>query len=141
MSVPVQHPGCFVPLYALAYGAPGTVAIPVDPDHPLPVSLAPPTAGDALAGVTGSATVAGPFDARRGLPIWLTLSGDWRGSVRVLRSTDGGATKLPLTVAGESWANFTANVQEAIGEESVAGASWWLAITIDAGTLTYRVAQ
>lgn len=42
--------------------------------------------------------------------------------MQILRSTDGGTTRLPLTVAGQSWATLTANAQEAIGEESSVGA-------------------
>ena len=78
MSATIQHPGCFVPLHALAFGAPAT------------------------------GTVAGPFRPRTRPARLVDTERGLRGSVRVLRSTDGGTTGLPLTVAGTGWANFTA---------------------------------
>ena len=71
----------------------------------------------------------------------LALSGSWSGTVKVLRSTDGGATKLPLTIAGASWGQFTANCCEAIWEESEAAARLYLDITLIAGSASYRLGQ
>jgi hypothetical protein len=76
-----------------------------------------------------------------GRPIWVSLSGGWTGTVEVLRSTNGGTTMLPLTAGGERWGRFTANANEAIAEESEAGTTYYLATTLQTGTLTYRVAQ
>lgn len=138
----IQDPAGFVPLHAVSFGGIGTPAVPVDGEHPLPVVAMRPigTSTPLSATVTVSGT-AGPFTPDLGWPVWLTLTGNWSGNVRLLRSVDGGTTKLPLTIAGQDWASFTGNVQEIVGEESSAGTTWYLAITLTGGTLTYRVAQ
>ncbi len=142
MSIPVQVPGNFVPAYAVAYGAVDTGATFVDGDHPLPVRDAYPAALSApLVGTAAQAVVAGPFLPERGRPVWLTLSGSWSGSVRVLRSIDGGASKIALTIAGEPWARFTGNCNEAFIDETEAAASYYLEIDVTGGTISYRVAQ
>lgn len=71
----------------------------------------------------------------------LALSGTWTGTVKLLRSTDGGATKLPLTAAGLAWGVFNANCCEPVWEEAIVGAALYLDATLSSGTLTYRVAQ
>ena len=78
---------------------------------------------------------------RLGRPIWLALSGTWTGSVALKRSTDGGATKLPLTAGGSAWGVFTGNACEQVIEESEAGAAYYLAVTVVSGTVAYRVSQ
>ena len=95
----------------------------------------------ALNGSTAATATLGPFTPELGRPIWLTLSGSWTGSVQLLRSTDAGTTKLPLTAAGVPYGSYTANANEAVAEESCAGATWYLLATLSAGTLTYRLAQ
>lgn len=52
----------------------------------------------------------------------------------------GGATMLPLTIAGERWGRFVGSTNEA-ADESEAGATYYLAVTLLGGALTYRVAQ
>ena len=142
MAGRIEAPAGFVPQHALAFGAADGPAVGVDAAHPLPIAAVRlPAAAAPLAGSTAASTTVGPFVPELDRPIWVTLAGDWRGSVSLLRSIDGGATRLPLTVAGQSWAIFAANAQEAIGEESAASASYWLAASISSGTLTYRVAQ
>lgn len=138
----IQDPAGFVPLHALSFGGIGTPAVPVDGEHPLPVvAMRPLGTSTPLGGTVTASDVVGPFAPDLGWPVWLTLTGNWTGTVRVLRSIDGGVTQLPLTVAGQEWATFTGNVQEVVGEESSAGATWYLAIALNGGTLTYRVAQ
>ncbi len=138
----IQDPAGFVPLHALSFGGIGTPAVPVDGEHPLPVvAMRPLGTSTPLRATVTASDVVGPFAPDLGWPVWLTLTGNWTGTVRVLRSIDGGVTQLPLTVAGQEWATFTGNVQEVVGEESSAGAAWYLAITLNGGTLTYRVAQ
>lgn len=95
----------------------------------------------ALAGTTSATATLGPFTPQLARSIWLTLSGAWTGSAQLLRSTDAGVTKLPLTIAGQPWGAFTANANEPVGEETCAGATYYLAVTLTTGTLTYRVAQ
>lgn len=94
-----------------------------------------------LAGAAAASTSAGPFTPQLARAIWLTLTGAWTGTVRVLRSVDGGATKVPLTLAGQSWASFTANCAEPIAEESVSAATYYLDIALTSGAVTYRLEQ
>ena len=139
---PIVAPAGYVPEYAIAFGAMGGSAVSVDAEHPLPtaVTLAAATSTP-LQATTASSGLFGPFTPNRGRAIWLTLSGTWSGTVQVLRSADGGTTRLPLTIAGTPWANFTGNVQEVIGEESDVAALWYLSVTLASGTITFRVAQ
>jgi hypothetical protein len=140
--LPINAPGGFVPLGAIAYGDGSGMVVPVDAAHPLPTfaTFAPATAVP-LAGTTAASIVAGPFTPVLGRAIWISLGGTWAGTVTVVRSTDGGATRQPLTVAGQSWASFAGNANEPIGDETVAGATYYLQITINSGSLTYQVAQ
>ena len=74
--------------------------------------------------------------------ITVTLAGEWRGTVSVLRSSDGGATRQPLTfVDGSAKGVWSGNVNTAIGEESVAGARYYLQFARVSGTLSFRVEQ
>ncbi len=142
MVAEVEIPAGFVPQYALAFGAVDGPAVAVHADNPLPVRMVRTTAiAPALAGSMTASGVAGPFVPELDRPIWVSLSGDWSGAAQLLRSVDEGATKLPLTIAGEPWARFTANANEAATEESEGGAVYYLVATLQSGTLTYRVAQ
>jgi len=71
----------------------------------------------------------------------LTLSGTWTGQVQLLRSVDGGATRLPVTAAGQAYGAYSQNVCEPIWEESEAAATLYLGITVTSGTVNYRVGQ
>ncbi|MEE2916317.1 MAG: hypothetical protein VYB32_04500 [Pseudomonadota bacterium] len=140
----IEAPAGFVPALGVSFGAIGTGATPVDPDHPLPVTAvawqgAATTAP--VAGTASAATLAGPFAPARGRPIWLTLMGSWTGTVKLLRSTDGGTTRLPMTIGGSGWGSFQGNCNEPVAEESVAGATYYLDIAVTSGTLSYRVTQ
>ncbi|SEJ63884.1 hypothetical protein SAMN05428950_102348 [Sphingomonas sp. OV641] len=138
----VEIPAGFVPQYAMAFGAVDAPAVAVHDGNPLPVRLLKKPAGSVpLAGSLGASGFAGPFLPELDRPIWVTLSGDWSGTVDLLRSVDGGVTKFPLTAGGARWARFTANANEAAAEESEVGASYYLFATLTGGTLTYRVAQ
>lgn len=143
MSKTVLAPANFVAQHALAYGAPGEVATSVDAAHPLPVASALGAASSAaLAGSASASGAIGPFAPQLGRPVWLTLSGTWSGSVRLLRSVDGGATRLPLSYPdGSARGQFTGNVQLPVAEETVAAATYYLDATIASGTLAYRVEQ
>lgn len=144
MTLPpkVQIPGGFVPAVAVSFGALSSDSQSVDHDNPLPVQAAFRAAqATPLTGTAAASGEIGPFTPEPGRPIWVTLAGSWTGTVTVQRSTDGGATRRPLTIAGSAWGVFTGNVQEAVGEETVAGASWWLDFQRTAGTLTYEVQQ
>jgi hypothetical protein len=120
-------------------------AVLVSDARPLPVSISAATGGTTppavLGGTTAAALTAGPFVPQAGKPIVLTLTGTWSGTVRLLRSVDGGATKLPLTLAGAAWASYTANVCEPVWEENEAAATFYLQLTPASGSVTYRLAQ
>jgi hypothetical protein len=135
-------PASFVPLSAIAYTADSGEAVAIDTAHPLPITTRLGVAASIpLAGNATASIVAGPFSPDKARPIWLTLSGSWSGNVIVQRSTDGGATKLPLTVAGQPWGVFAGNANEVVAEEMAEGVTYYLAITIASGSLSYRVAQ
>ena len=143
MSDPViAAPGGFVPAQAMMFGTMNAEPVAVDASHPLPViDVTAAASSTPLAGTAAASMTAGPFAPQLGRSIWLSLAGSWSGSATLLRSTDGGATRLPLTVAGEPWGSFTANANEVVVEESDAAATYYLALTVASGTIAYRVAQ
>lgn len=94
-----------------------------------------------VSGTAAASTVAGPFTPNLGRPIWLTVSGTWSGNATLLRSTDGGTTQLPITIAGQPWGSFVANVNEIITTETDAAATYYLSLVVNSGSLVYRVAQ
>lgn len=146
-SVPVRTPGGFAPAFALGQAGPDGQLLLVSADNPLPVSgmgsgsAAPPPAPPPLAGTASNATMAGPYKPVPGRPVYLQLGGAWQGRVRLLRSVDGGATKMPLTIAGQPWASFTAPACEAVWEESEDAARLYLDLQPASGTIAYRVSQ
>ncbi|BBD99733.1 hypothetical protein SAMIE_1032340 [Sphingobium amiense] len=138
----VTSPAGFVPETAISFGERDTPATPVSAQSPLPVAQWMTAAIAApLAGSTAASAVSAAFIPDLGRPIWISLSGNWIGTVTVRRSVDGGATRLPLTVAGAPWGVFTANAQEAVGEESVAGARWYVDVALTSGSVDYRMEQ
>ena len=141
-TLPCAAPAAYVPYHALAFSGPSEEALSVGSDRPLPVTATfGAAASEPLAGSASASAVVGPFLPELGRAIWLTLSGNWAGSVTVKRSTDAGATRLPLTFGGLAWASFTGNANEPVAEESVAGAAYYLDIALVSGTLAYEVAQ
>jgi len=142
MPTPIRFPGNFAPGLAVSYsGAEGAVL--VSQASPLPVAVA---AGGAaapapLAGTASTSGNLGPFAPVSGRAVMLALSGTWAGTVRVMRSTDGGTTLLPLTVGGADWAVYAGNACEAVWEEAEAGATLWLTVALTSGAVTYRMAQ
>lgn len=140
MPTPIQNPAGYIPVQAISFAqADGSSGL-VSADLPLPVTTLPP-AGTPLSGAATASGQVGPFSPSAGRPVVLTLSGNWTGTVRVLRSVDEGLTRLPLTIAGEPWGEFAVNACEAIWEEYEDGARLYLDITVASGTLTYRVSQ
>jgi hypothetical protein len=136
---PITTPARFVPVYGVGYAETDGNVSPVSAQAPLPVSL---SGGELPAPLTGNASasmVAGPFTPAAGVPVTLVLDGDWQGSVQVERSTDGGTTRTPLTIDGATWARFTGNACEPVWEDRDPAATLWLNITLDAGTVTYRM--
>ncbi|HEX7820767.1 MAG TPA: hypothetical protein VF463_09125 [Sphingobium sp.] len=138
----VDAPAGFVPQFAIAFGADGAAARAVDQGSPLPVAASFGVARSTpLAGSSGIAGSFGPFLPDLGRPIHLVLSGTWVGVVTVQRSTDGGVTRLPLTAGGGAWGQYSANANEAVAEESVATATYYLDVQISSGTVAYRLEQ
>lgn len=137
---PIQSPAGYVPSRAIAFADLDGTALMASTLTPLPVttSSAPVTA---LAGSTSASSVLGPFQPASGRPLMLSLSGTWVGTAKLVRSTDGGTTKLPLTINGAAWAQFTANCCEAVWEESDSTARFYLDIALTSGTLVYRLVQ
>lgn len=141
-SIAIDVPATFVPAVGLSFGQPGADAVFVDSANPMPVRIARNGAPVApLSGTTATALRAGPFVPELDRPIHLTLAGSWTGRVALLRSTDGGTSVEPLTLAGAAWGVFTANANEVVAEESVPGTSYYLDLAPASGTIAYRVAQ
>lgn len=142
-NVPVAAPGGFAPVAVVSFGTQDGPATPVDAGNPLPVRTALGASGvTPLAGAASTSGTFGPFAPVLGRSIAVTLSGTWTGKVQVLRSIDAGATKLPLTfVDGSEKAVWTGSANTAIGEETVVGATLYLAATLSAGVLSYRMEQ
>ena len=140
-STPIQSPASYVPSRAAAFADIDGTSLLVSASNPLPVALGAAPAAPPLAGSATVSGVVGPFLAVAGRLVVLALTGTWTGTVTVKRSTDGGATKLPLTIGGAIWGQYTANVCEPIWEEIEAGAGLYLDVALSSGTLTYRLAQ
>ncbi|MEY4472570.1 MAG: hypothetical protein RL671_874 [Pseudomonadota bacterium] len=140
MPTPIQNPATYIPVQALAFAQTDGNSGLVSAELPLPVCTLRP-ANAPLAGSAIASGQVGPFVPAAGRPVMISLAGSWSGLVKVLRSIDAGATRLPLTLAGESWGEFTANTCEPIWEEYEDGARLYLDVTLLSGSLTYRVAQ
>lgn len=139
----IKSPAGFVPGVAISFGADGAAATMVTASDPLPTrAVFAPAATPPLAGMTSASAMLGPFAPEAGRPIMLTLSGSWSGSVQMLRSADGGVTRLPLTYSdGSAKPVWTAALNAVVAEEMVAGATYYLGVTMTTGTLAYRMEQ
>lgn len=138
----VQAPAGYAPMSAPCVKQVDGKCVPVGPDAALPTAPAQTAATSTpLAGSSSTTQVVGPFAPQLGRPMNVTLSGTWTGSAQLLRSIDGGTTKTPITVGGATWASYSANANEPAWVETEAGATYYLALTLSAGTLTYRVSQ
>lgn len=139
---PISVPAGFAPAFALGYSDAQSRLTMVTASAPLPVSLSNAATPPApLTGQTAAAAVAGPFNAVAGLPVIVALSGSWTGTVQVLRSTDGGVTKLPLRVGGADWGTYHESGVEQAWVDNESGVSFYLDITPTSGTVAYRVSQ
>lgn len=138
-AIPIQSPASYVPSRAAAYADVDGTSMLVSVSNPLPVTMNASAGTAPLAGSTAATGVIGPFAPVAGRSVMLSLAGTWTGLVKVLRSIDGGATKLPLTAAGSAWGQFTANCCEPVWEDSESGAALYLDVTLTTGTLFYRI--
>jgi hypothetical protein len=141
-SPPIQSPSAYSVSRAVAFADVDGSAMLVSATTPLPVTaMASSGSPTPLAGTASASGVQGPFLPAIGRPVMLSLQGSWSGTAQVLRSTDNGTTKLPLTIAGSAWGVFTSNCCEPIWEESEAVARLYLDIALASGNVTYRLAQ
>lgn len=140
MPTPIQNPAGYAVTRAVAFADVDGTLVPVDANTPLPVTLGR-TPTTPLAGTAAATAVVGPYQPALGRPVMLVLTGTWAGTVRVMRSVDGGTTRQALTVAGTTWAQFSANACEAVWEESESAATLYLDITLASGSVAYRMAQ
>ncbi len=117
-------------------------------------TLSSPYAAAAAAPLTATisdttAHLLGPYTPQLAREIWLTLNATTSatGTAQLLRSADGGATKVGLTAGGLAVGaySFTAQtgaiVNEIVAVETDAAATYYLSITLTAGTVACRVAQ
>ena len=139
-SIPIKFPSGYAPGYAFGFADAARNVVLVDQTDRLPVAVAP-DAPPALEGTAEGTQQAGPFAAVPGRPISVTLGGTWEGTVTLLRSTDGGATRNPLRVGGLPWGVFASNGCEQAWVETETGVTFYLDITLASGTLAYRVSQ
>jgi hypothetical protein len=138
-SLPIVTPANFAAASAMGYSdASGGLNL-VSANSPLPVSMTAAATPSPLTGTASASGTCGPFFPARGVAVVLVLSGTWQGSVRVMRSTDGGATLSPLTVGGAPWAQFTGNICEPVWEDNDPSATLHLVVALTSGALTYRL--
>lgn len=139
----VEAPAGYLTGHAMAFVDASGRGELVSATEPLPVTMASGAATSTpLAGSAVASATLGPFVSQLARPIWVTLSGVWAGNVQLLRSTDGGATKLALTYPdGSARASWTAAVNAPVAEDACAGVSYWLQFTRASGTLVYEVRQ
>jgi len=142
MPTPIQNPAGYAVTRAIAYADVDGSMLQVSSSAPLPVALSSGAAATTpLTGTAATTSVVGPYQPAIGRAVMLLLTGTWTGTVKVLRSVDGGTTKQPLTINGNTWGQFTANCCEAVWDESESAARFYLDITLASGSVTYRVAQ
>lgn len=138
---PVKFPAGYASGAAIGYTAESGEIVLVGDAQPLPVSLAPAAAPESLSGTTSVSTLVGPYAPVAGQPVIVQLSGEWTGTVALLRSVDGGTSRVPVTMGGLEWGVFTANACEPVWSEHEDGAELYLQIGLTQGTLSYRVSQ
>lgn len=140
---PIQTPAGYAPATAVGFANASGEMVLISADNPLPIASAGASnpAPAPLMGQTSTNFAAGPFVPIADRPVVVQLDGTWQGAVQLLRSIDGGATKQPVTLAGQSWGLFTGNAMEPVWQESEAGAELYLDIVVTGGTLNYRVSQ
>lgn len=142
MPVPpaINFPAQYAPGVAIAWGNVNNQAQVVSQSAPLPTnSILTPTT--ALTGTTSQSATVGPFTPVIGRSVMMALSGNWSGSVQLMRIAPGQAAMLPVTLGGTPWALYTVNCCEAVWDENELGALLYLAITLTSGTITYRLGQ
>lgn len=91
--------------------------------------------------VTGNSSTEA-FTPQLGRDMYITLSGTWTGTVRVQRSTDGGATWNNITIGGgQPWGLYTTNADEVVDTPTDGDATYRLGYNVSTGSVTYRLGQ
>lgn len=108
---------------------------------PLPVTFAVAEGAAPISGTMAASGQTPGFIPVNSNPVTVELAGSWSGTVRLVRSTDGGTTVAPLKVAGTEWAVYSANGIEQAWSEAEKGVSFHLAVSLVSGALNYRVSQ
>ena len=137
----IDAPGGFVPASAIGFDDGSGRYRAVTSATPLPTVAALPQTQPALTGECSGNAVVGPYAPAPFAPVYLQLTGTWTGTVRLMRSHDGGATQHPVTLAGAQWASFTVNVCEPVWVESEGGVTLWLDLSATSGTIAWRLSQ
>lgn len=140
MPTPIQSPSGYAATRAMVFADVDGSALVVSAATPLPVAAAA-AATTPLADSAATSAVLGPYQPALDRDVVVALAGIWAGTVRVLRSTDGGVTKMPLTAGGGAWGQFTANCCEPVWSESESAARLYLDVALTSGSLAYRLAQ
>lgn len=141
MPNPVVYPSTYTPVFAVGFSDDTGNSLTVSQSKPLPIA---PVVVNKPAPLQGNASISGqvgPLALLPRQPVMLTLSGAWTGTVTMLRSTDGGTTRLALTALGQPYGQFTSNTCEPVWEEAEDAAALYLDIALTSGAITYRLAQ
>ncbi len=138
---PLKTPAGYVPQMAISFANPNGDADLVSAINPIPTLEQPFAAAAPLTGANSVSGQVGPFQPRAGRAIMVTLTGTWSGTVKLLRSVDGGTTKLPVSAGGLPYGVYTGNICEPVWEESEAAALLYLDIVLTSGAVTYRMGQ
>jgi len=141
LDIPVKFPAGFASVGAIAFTSESGGAVLVGGSEPLPVLLKAEATPAPIGGTTDESLLVGPYKPAAGRPVVVQLSGEWAGTVTLQRSTNAGATRLPVTAGGMKWGEFTANACEPVWVEQEAGAELYLEIELLQGSLSYRVSQ
>ncbi|WP_260926336.1 hypothetical protein [Novosphingobium sp. 9] len=108
MTSPISTPARYTPAFAVGFSDTGGDFSLVHAAQPLPVTMAASAPAAALSSTAAANAIAGPYIPVAGRTVMISLSGTWSGTVRLLRSIDGGATKVPVTVGGSAWGSSPA---------------------------------
>ena len=140
-QTPIQLPAGFAPAFALGFSdANGDLVLARD-SAPIPVTQGDRIRPAPLQGSASASTLVGPFSPVPGISVIIELGGSWAGTVQLQRSSDGGSTLRDVTMGGSQWGRYGANVCEPVWDESEPGAQLFLSISLQSGTLDYRVSQ
>lgn len=137
---PISTPAGYATAVAIGFADPDVNLLLVSDATRLPVAIAAP-APAALSGETSTSTLAGPFSATADRVVTVALGGEWQGTVRLLRSIDGGVSLSSLRVAGATWGEYTTSGCEQAWSETEEGVTFFLDIALTSGSLSYRVSQ